>query len=100
MIRRKSPPVEKPRARIVCDEPDRHVVVVRLSANRYCVPSHGVYEVVRAATRYTNNIERMLGPCVRCEADVIGCRNNLRREDGGDAHNVGFSLVYSAAIPC
>jgi len=100
MIRRESPPVEKPRARIVCDEPDRHIVIVRLSANRYCVPPHGVYEVVGAATRYTNNIEHMLGSCVRYEADAIACRNNLRREDGGDAYNVGVMLVYGAATPC
>ena len=59
--KRKSPPMEKPRARVVCDESDSHVVVLCLSANRYRVPPHGIYKVVRVATRYTNNIERVLG---------------------------------------
>ena len=88
--KRKSQPVKKPRAGIVCDESDGHVVIFRLTAKGYRVPPHGVYKVVRAITRYTNNVKRVLGTIVECEVDATTCRKNTPHADEGDALTQGF----------
>ena len=99
MAKRKSPPMEKPRARIVCDEPDSHVVVLRLSANRYRVPPHGVYEVVRAATRYTNNIERVLDLLLNAKQMPLHIEITHAMQMKGVLITRAMS-AYSAKIPC
>jgi len=91
--------MEKPRARIVCDESDSHIVVLRLSANRYCVPSHGVYEVVRAATRYANNVERVLGPLLNAKQMPLHIEITHTMQMKGVLITRAVS-AHSANIPC